>query len=202
MHRIRHTIPNGIFPILTEELARVKAAKQDLETELARRELEQSELKRDLDEERHLRKQVEKNAEQVEKNADERIKSVRQDLETELARLRDSLAKRELEQAGHISILCSDGPGLSTNESESVAIVQRPLIPNGKYAIKNRAKPAANLNCVFWNSKVYTVPFRSISQSHFTRTSEFTNSNACHAVTHQKTLENGPKSANFLTNHH
>ena len=29
----------------------------------------------------------------------------------------------------------------------------------------------------------YTVPFRSISQSRVTRTSEFTNSNACHAVT-------------------
>ena len=81
---------------LTEELAREKerskAAKQDFETELARRELEyaelkkeQVELKKELDGERDLRKQVEKNAEQ-------RIKSARQDFETVLAR-------RELEQA-------------------------------------------------------------------------------------------------------
>ena len=147
---------------LKEEFARERersnAARQDLETELA-------ELKKDLDEERRLRKQVERNAEQVEKNADERIKSVRQDLETELAKLRDSLAKRELELAelkkdpdkerlvsesdipmkeGHISILRSDGPGPSPNEP--MAIVQRALIPDGKYAIKNRAKD------FFWNS--------------------------------------------------
>ena len=154
---------------LTEELARererTKAVRQDLETELAKRELEQAEmiqLKKDLDEERHLRKQMEK-------NADERVKSVRQDLETELAKLRDSLAKRELEQAelkkdldeerlvsksntpmkeGHISILRSDGPGLSPNEP--MAIVQRPLIADGKYAIINRAKP--NAKFIFWNS--------------------------------------------------
>ena len=158
---------------LTEELARErersKAARKDFETELARQELEKAELKKDLDEERHLRKQVEKNAEQVAKNADERIKSVRQDLETELAKLRDSLAKRKLEQAdlkkdldeerlvsesdtpmeeGHFSILRSDGPGLSPNEP--MAIVQRPLIPDGRYAIKSRAKSAAKH--FFWNS--------------------------------------------------
>ena len=143
---------------LTEELARErersKAARQDFETEqaelkteqaklkteLARRELVQAELKKDLDEERHLRKEVERNAQ-----------SVRQDLETELAKLRDTLAKRELEQAGHISILRSDGPGLSPNEP--LAIVQRPLIPDGKYAIKNRAKPVAAMDRgIFWNS--------------------------------------------------
>ena len=156
----------------TEELARVKerskAAIHDLETELARRDLEQvelkteltrrvleqaelkielgrselekAELKQDLDEERRLRKQVER-------NADEKIKSVRQDLETELAKLRDTLAKRELEQAGHISILRSDGPGLSPNEP--MAVVQRPLIPDGKYAIKNQANPDKNY---YWNS--------------------------------------------------
>ena len=77
---------------LTEELVRVKerskAARQDFETVLARWELKQAELKKDLDEERYLRKQVEKNAE-------ERIKSARQDFETELAR-------RELEQRQEI----------------------------------------------------------------------------------------------------
>ena len=56
--------------VLTEELARVK---------------------KELDEERDLRKRVEK-------NADERSKAARQ-FETELAKLRESLAKRELEQA-------------------------------------------------------------------------------------------------------
>ena len=70
---------------LTEELTRVKAARQELETELA-------ELKKNLNEERDLRKRVEK-------NADERIKAARQDFETELARLRVSLTRRELEQA-------------------------------------------------------------------------------------------------------
>ena len=49
---------------------------------------------------------------------------------------------------GHISILGSDGPGLSPNEP--MAIVQRPLIPDGKYAIINRAKP--NAKVIFWNS--------------------------------------------------
>ena len=139
---------------LTEELARVKerskAAIQDLETELARRELEQAALKKDLDEERYLRKQVEKTAVEVEMNADERIKSVRQDLETALAKLRDLLAKRELEQAElkkdlyeerllrkqletvvnlnelPISILRTEGPGVSP--SQPMAIVQNPIV--------------------------------------------------------------------------
>ena len=109
---------------LTEELASVKerskAARQDLETELARRDLEQAELRKNLNEERDLRKRLEKNADeleqaelkkdldeekdlrkQVEKNADERSKleAASQYLETELANFRDSLAKRELEQA-------------------------------------------------------------------------------------------------------
>ena len=109
---------------LTEELARErersKAARQDFETELA-------ELKKELDEERHLRKQVEK-------NVDERSKAARQDLETELANLRNSL----LEARREIPILRTDGTGLSQNEP--MAIVHRPLIPDGKYGIKNRAK--------------------------------------------------------------
>ena len=37
---------------------------------------------------------------------------------------------------GHIKILHTDCPGLSVNEP--MAIVQRPLIPNGTYVIKNR----------------------------------------------------------------
>ena len=110
--------------VLTEELARVKkrskATIQDLETELA-------ELKKNLNEERDLRKRVEKKADelrdslarreleqaelkkdldgerdlrkQVEKNADERIKAARRDLEMELANLPNPLARQELEQA-------------------------------------------------------------------------------------------------------
>ena len=125
---------------LTEELARVKerskAAIQDLEKELA-------ELKKNLNEERDLRKQVENNADE----------------------LRDSLAKRELEQAelkkgvdeerqlpkqletdaDELPILVhrTDGPGVGL--SEPMAIVQKPIvkvespsIPNGIYIIKNR----------------------------------------------------------------
>ena len=128
---------------LTEELARErersKAARQDLETELARFrnslerwELEQVELKKDLDKERDLRKQVEKNADES--------KAARQDLETELANLRNSLtlARRE------ISILRTDGPGLSPDEP--MAIVQRGPIQNGRYAIKNRAVD------IYWNA--------------------------------------------------
>ena len=185
---------------LTEELAREressKAARQDLETELAklrysleRRELE---LKKDLDKERDLRKQVEK-------NADERSKAARQDLEKELANLRNSLARRELEQAElkkdldeervlgkqveknadeskaarqelemelanlrnsfasrEISILRADGPGLGLDEP--MAIVQRRLIQNGKYVIKNRA---ADFFWSAWNDPISTVYFYS-----------------------------------------
>ena len=57
---------------------------------------------------------------------------------------------------GHISILGTDGPGLSPDEP--MAIVQTPIvqfpivqvgspIPNGRYAIKNRAAD------FFWNSR-------------------------------------------------
>ena len=49
---------------------------------------------------------------------------------------------------GHISILHSDGPGLSPNEP--MAIVRKPIespsIPNGRYFIKNRAAD------IFWNT--------------------------------------------------
>ena len=122
---------------LTEELVRErersKAARQDLETELAklrnsleRRELEQVELKKDL--------------RQAEKNADESRKAARQDLETELANLRNSLALARWE----ISILRTDKPGPSPDEP--MAIVQRGPIQSGKYAIKNRAED------VYWYS--------------------------------------------------
>ena len=137
---------------LTEELARErersKAARQDFETGLAklrysleRWELEQVELKKDLDKERDLRKQVEKNADES--------KAARQDLdsETEPANLRNSLASRE------ISILRTDGPGLSSDEP--MAMLQRGPIQNGRYVIKNRAEP------FYWNpgSNLTTVNF-------------------------------------------
>ena len=54
---------------------------------------------------------------------------------------------------GHISILCTDGPGLSPEEP--MAIVQAEVqaevtsIPDGKYIIKNRAGD------IYWDSKVY-----------------------------------------------
>ena len=142
---------------LTEELERSKAARQDLETELAelrnsleRRELEQVlELEKDLDKERDLRKQVEKNADES--------KAARQDLETELAELRDSLERRELEQVE----LKKDLKQAEKNADESKAarqdfetelanlrnslalarraIVQRGPIQNGSYGIKSRA---------------------------------------------------------------
>ena len=38
---------------------------------------------------------------------------------------------------GHISILCTDDPGLTPNEP--MAIVLRPSVPDGKYVIRNRA---------------------------------------------------------------
>ena len=130
---------------LTEELAGVKTARQELETELARRELEQAELKKELDEERDLRKQVE---------------SARQDLETELL-----IARRELEQAAELKkdldeerllrkqletdanelTISIHDPGVSP--SEEMAIVQKPdvrvespSIPNGTCIIKNRVR--------------------------------------------------------------
>ena len=139
---------------LTEELARErersKAARQDLETvqkelaklqnSLERRELEQVELKKEL--------------KQAEKNADE-SKAARQDLETELANLRNSLALGRRE----ISILRTDGPGLSPDEP--MAIVQRGPIQNGRYAIKNRAVD------IYWNAghnPITTVYFYPIPE--------------------------------------
>ena len=59
----------------------------------------------------------------------------------------DTSSDTPLEE-GHISILSTDGPGLSPNEP--MAIVQVPVtnhsIPDGKYLIKNRAAD------VYWNS--------------------------------------------------
>jgi hypothetical protein len=41
---------------------------------------------------------------------------------------------------GHISILRTDGPGLSPNEPMAIVLVAKnPLIPDGRYIIKNRA---------------------------------------------------------------
>ena len=74
---------------LTEELARErergKAARQDLE----KRELEKVELMKDLDKERSLRKQVEKNADESGKAA----RQESQDFETELAALTEELVR-------------------------------------------------------------------------------------------------------------
>ena len=39
---------------------------------------------------------------------------------------------------GHISILRTDGPGLSPNEPMAIVQVKNPSIPDGKYVIKNR----------------------------------------------------------------
>ena len=47
---------------------------------------------------------------------------------------------------GHISNLRTDGPGLSPNEPMALVQVTSPLIPDGKYAIKNRAAD------LFWNA--------------------------------------------------
>ena len=48
----------------------------------------------------------------------------------------DTSCNTPLEE-GHISILPTDGPGLSPNEP--MVIVLRPPIPDGRYIIKNRA---------------------------------------------------------------
>jgi len=42
-------------------------------------------------------------------------------------------------QEGHISILPTDGPGLSPDEPMAIVQVKNPSIPDGKYIIKNRA---------------------------------------------------------------
>ena len=52
---------------------------------------------------------------------------------------------------GHISILHTDCPGLSPNEPMAIVLmpivqVQSPSIPDGKYAIKNRAAD------IYWNA--------------------------------------------------
>ena len=167
---------------------RIKTSRQDSETELAklrdslaRQELEKVELKKDLDEERDLRKQAEK-------NADEGSKAARQSLETELANLPNSLARQEPEKAElkkgvdeerqlpkqletdadelPISILRTDGPGVSPSEPGPMATVQKPIvqvespsIPNGIYVIKNRAgniywcMAPATQRVNFWNTK-------------------------------------------------
>jgi hypothetical protein len=52
---------------------------------------------------------------------------------------------KELE--GHISILRTDGPGLSPNEPMAIVRVKNPsMIPDGKYHIKNRATD------IYWNA--------------------------------------------------
>ena len=140
---------------LTEELAREKAARQESKTELAklrnslaRRNLEQAKLKKDLDEERDLRKRVEK-------KADEKIKAARQDFETELAR-------RELEQAELEKELDEE----RYLRRQAMALVQKPVVQvespsirNGIYVIKNRTgdiywSMSESGRVYFWNIKI------------------------------------------------
>ena len=76
---------------------------------------------------------------------------------------------------GHISILLTDGPGLSPNKPMAIvqkpivqtSIVQKPIIqeesppiPDGKYVIKNRA---GNIYWSAWGSPVMTVHFWHIT---------------------------------------
>ena len=57
---------------------------------------------------------------------------------------------------GHISLLPTDGPGLSPNEPMAIVQVKNPSIPNGKYVIKNRA---ADIYWNAWSSSITTVYF-------------------------------------------
>ena len=59
---------------------------------------------------------------------------------------------------GHISILATDGLGLSRNEPMAIVQIKNPSIPDGKYTIKNRAKD------IYWSAwhnpirRVYFYP--------------------------------------------
>ena len=57
---------------------------------------------------------------------------------------------------GHISILRTDGPGLTPNEPMAIVQVKNPSIPDGRYLIKNRGRD------VYWNTQhnpIKTVRF-------------------------------------------
>jgi len=56
-------------------------------------------------------------------------------------------------EEGHISLLRTDGPGLSPNEPMAI-VVKNPSIPDGKYLIKNRAAD------LFWNA--YQNPIKTV----------------------------------------
>ena len=58
-------------------------------------------------------------------------------------------------EEGHISILHTDGPGLSSNEPMAIVQVD-PSIPDGRYVIKNRA---ANIYWNAWSKPIKTVHF-------------------------------------------
>ena len=64
---------------------------------------------------------------------------------------------------GHISILYSDGPGLSPDEPMSIVQAQTPLIPEGKYLIKNRGAD------IYWGM---TPVYNPIKKVYFYSTSE------------------------------
>ena len=57
---------------------------------------------------------------------------------------------------GYISILHTDGPGMSPNEPMAIVQVESPTIPDGKYYIKNRTED------FFWVSKDFRGPLKSV----------------------------------------
>ena len=61
---------------------------------------------------------------------------------------------------GHISILRTDGPGLSPNEPMAIVQVKTPSIPDGIYIIKNRAVD------IFWYA-LYNNFYKRITAINF-----------------------------------
>jgi hypothetical protein len=90
---------------------------------------------------------------------------------------------------GHISILPTDGPGLSPNEP--MAIVQMPIvrvenpsIPDGRYVIKNRAAntywywPVTDIKVYFWlATMVYAKGSRNTQVNEHCPITEFSKDN-------------------------
>ena len=71
-------------------------------------------------------------------------------------------------QEGHISILCTDGPGLSPDKP--MAIVQRQPFPDGKYVIKNRAK---DIYWHSWNNPTRTILFQVFTKMDIAKSNTF-----------------------------
>jgi hypothetical protein len=55
---------------------------------------------------------------------------------------------------GHISILRTDGPGLSPNDPMAIVLVKTPSIPDGRYVIKNRAED------IYW--RTMSIPISTV----------------------------------------